>query len=78
MGTGGTCPACGARAVVTWPAWPGLFGCFACCYRWRPPDLGPSKECAAALKRERENRAGRCEDHGYPLSLCPYGCSGLA
>lgn len=45
-----------------------------------PDDDEPElEECrAAGRKRAREMIAGRCEDHGYPLSLCPYGCSGLA
>lgn len=32
----------------------------------------------AAERRAIERRTGRCLDHDYPLSLCPYGCSGLA
>jgi hypothetical protein len=32
----------------------------------------------AAAARAIELRTGRCLDHNWPLSLCPFGCSGLA
>ena len=42
------------------------------------PDPERERLVAIAVMREHERRTGRCAEHDYPLSLCPFGCAGLA
>jgi hypothetical protein len=67
------CPWCHSTRIMTWLAWPGLWGCYDCLYRWDQGDPSvPSKACdrnhpamlaapAAGGRHEQQARNDRAE-----------------